>query len=229
MLGEINMKRCLRCNRTYWNDEFAFCLDDGTLLSAPYDPQKTLVLPSPNNTDLPPTEVSARNVTLDSVRTDKETVVTKSTSKRKRWNEESFFDNVEKTLKPVESARIRGLYKFSIDYADRVTWGTGSQRGTFNVGFNSLSPSKSLYTVFSNGNLDLNFAWLAGNEKANVIIQRFAQELGKLKGFNIPDDFGKKFISLYKDDWLPHSKDFIQAVLEVIPSTNDSNDQERER
>ncbi len=221
------MKRCLRCNRTYWNDEFAFCLDDGTLLSAPYDLQQTVVLPSPGNTDLPATEVSARNMTLDDVRIDKEAAA-QSTSKRRRWDEESFFDSVEKTLKPVESARIRGLYRFSVDYADRVTWGTGPKRGTFNVGFNSLSPSKSLYTVFSNGNLDLNFAWLADNEKADVIIQRFAEGLRKLKGFNIPDDFRKKFISLYKDNWLPHSKDFIQAVLEVIPSTKDSNEQERE-
>jgi hypothetical protein len=32
------MKRCPTCNRTYVSDDFTFCLDDGALLSASYDP-----------------------------------------------------------------------------------------------------------------------------------------------------------------------------------------------
>lgn len=34
------MKRCPTCHRTYADDAFTFCLEDGTLLSAPYDPEK---------------------------------------------------------------------------------------------------------------------------------------------------------------------------------------------
>jgi hypothetical protein len=34
------MKRCPKCNRTYADDAFTFCLEDGALLSAPYDPEK---------------------------------------------------------------------------------------------------------------------------------------------------------------------------------------------
>lgn len=33
------MKRCPKCNRTYADDGFTFCLEDGGLLSAPYDPE----------------------------------------------------------------------------------------------------------------------------------------------------------------------------------------------
>lgn len=70
------MKRCPKCNRTYADDAFTFCLEDGALLSAPYDPEKkeepistiqsggpppTAVLPA-NETggqELPPTIKSA--------------------------------------------------------------------------------------------------------------------------------------------------------------------------
>lgn len=45
------MKRCPTCNRTYPDDSFAFCLADGSLLSAPYDPQQTLVLPTQSQTN----------------------------------------------------------------------------------------------------------------------------------------------------------------------------------
>ena len=34
------MKRCPTCDRTYADDGFTFCLSDGALLSAPYDPAK---------------------------------------------------------------------------------------------------------------------------------------------------------------------------------------------
>jgi hypothetical protein len=41
------MKRCPACNRTYSDETFTFCLADGSLLSAPFDLEKTLVLQTP--------------------------------------------------------------------------------------------------------------------------------------------------------------------------------------
>jgi hypothetical protein len=43
------MKRCSQCGRTYPDDSLAFCLDDGSLLSAPYDPNATLRMSPPTN------------------------------------------------------------------------------------------------------------------------------------------------------------------------------------
>jgi len=40
------MKKCPTCDRTYADDTFSFCLADGALLSASYDPDATLVLRS---------------------------------------------------------------------------------------------------------------------------------------------------------------------------------------
>ena len=45
------MKRCPTCNRTYTDDTFSFCLADGTLLSAPYGSNITLVLPKAVNSN----------------------------------------------------------------------------------------------------------------------------------------------------------------------------------
>lgn len=45
------MKSCPACNRAYSDDSFTFCLDDGSLLSAPYDPQATLRIPPTRSTD----------------------------------------------------------------------------------------------------------------------------------------------------------------------------------
>jgi hypothetical protein len=50
------MKSCPICNRTF-EDSFSFCLVDGAVLSAPYDPQATLALPHSQRTEPPPTEI----------------------------------------------------------------------------------------------------------------------------------------------------------------------------
>jgi hypothetical protein len=51
------MKSCPECNRTFSDETLSFCLVDGAILSAPYDPQATLVIPEPRATEPPPTEV----------------------------------------------------------------------------------------------------------------------------------------------------------------------------
>lgn len=50
------MKTCPTCRRTF-EDTFTFCLADGSLLDAPFDPQATLAIPEARQTEPPPTEV----------------------------------------------------------------------------------------------------------------------------------------------------------------------------
>lgn len=45
------MKSCPTCNRTYPDDTLAFCLVDGSVLSAPYDPEATQSFQFPQNTE----------------------------------------------------------------------------------------------------------------------------------------------------------------------------------
>jgi hypothetical protein len=58
---QIIMKRCPACNRAYADDSLSFCLEDGSILSAPDEPNKTLQIPAPQNTDSILTKVSYRN------------------------------------------------------------------------------------------------------------------------------------------------------------------------
>ena len=51
------MKRCPKCNRTYPDDGFVFCLDDGALLSAPYDEKPDEPLSTIQTGGPPPTAV----------------------------------------------------------------------------------------------------------------------------------------------------------------------------
>jgi len=51
------MKQCPTCQRTYTDDTLAYCLDDGSVLAAAYDPQATQIIAPPRRTDPMPTAV----------------------------------------------------------------------------------------------------------------------------------------------------------------------------
>lgn len=52
------MKSCPTCNRTYPDDTLAFCLVDGSVLSAPYDPQTARPHSQPYGSEHPTVEMS---------------------------------------------------------------------------------------------------------------------------------------------------------------------------
>jgi hypothetical protein len=54
---ENKMKSCPSCNRTYSDDTITFCLVDGSVLSAPYDPNQTRRIPEPRTTQAAATEI----------------------------------------------------------------------------------------------------------------------------------------------------------------------------
>src|SRR5438128_8819414 len=51
------MKKCPTCNRTYSDDTLRFCLEDGSSLSAAYDPQTTQRMPARHGGDSQSTEI----------------------------------------------------------------------------------------------------------------------------------------------------------------------------
>ncbi len=62
------MKSCPTCNRTYPDDTLAFCLVDGSVLSAPYDPQTARPQTQPYGSEHPTIEMSnAASKTSDTI------------------------------------------------------------------------------------------------------------------------------------------------------------------
>lgn len=113
-----------------------------------------------------------------------------STGNRKKWDEESFFKDVKDKLKESEIKSIKILYEFSKG-AGQVSWGTGVKCGSFNPKFLKIS-IRSLYSVFSNGVLRINFGWLNDNESTEKYRDDFKRKLEKLKGFSIPNNYQRR-------------------------------------
>lgn len=139
-----------------------------------------------------------------------------SYSKRKKWNEGKFFKDAKDRLETDKVKKIRSLYSWVKEKESHITWGTGSQRGSFNPKFNHVS-QKSVFTVYSDGTLQLNFGWLnEPNESA-----KYAEQLGErlneeIKHFPISSNYMDEYISIPIEDWKSHLTEFINILEEVL-------------
>jgi hypothetical protein len=145
----------------------------------------------------------------------KEVGISTSVESRKKWDEESFFEDAKMKLKENEVKPIRILYEFSEENADQISWGTGAVRGSFNPKFSKIS-ARSLYTIFSDGTLRINFGWLDDNEMTQKYRENFKKELEKFEDFIIPNDYQNKWITVPIEKWGPKVNDFIKIVEDLI-------------
>lgn len=138
--------------------------------------------------------------------------ISTTSERRKKWDEESFFRNAAERLKQEEVQSVRDLYDFSKQNASQISWGTGAVRGSFNPKFDKISV-RSLYTVYSDGTLQLNFGWLHDNETT----KRYRDEFRKcLQGLLIPSDHQEDWASVPIDQWAPKLKNFENAVEDLL-------------
>jgi hypothetical protein len=79
--------------------------------------------------------------------------------------------------------------------------GTGIRKGSFSPKFDAIGP-KSIYSVYSDGRLDLNFRWLRHTESGRRAVTGLAKRLRET-GFILPDDPGEKFVGMRPEAWVP--------------------------
>jgi serine/threonine protein kinase len=130
------------------------------------------------------------------------------------WDEYSFFAEAGKRLKPYELEAVRRLYDYSIKSA-RVTWGSGAKKGTFNAKFDHVN-SKSVYSVATNGDLYLNFAWLSDSAAGAEAVRQLGQKLRRLRGFNLPDNYPEKYVTVPTARWIDQVDEFTGIIDDVV-------------
>jgi hypothetical protein len=138
------------------------------------------------------------------------------TGERRHWDEASFFANAREKqgLGEQQLAAVQKLYEFSKKHADELTWGTGKTRGSFNPKFQHIS-NKSLYSVYSDGTLSLNFGWL-DDEKASEYRETLSREFPRITGLTISN--GGPYPVVPISQWTNAVDKVIQAFNQVIDS-----------
>jgi len=130
---------------------------------------------------------------------------------RRRWDRASYFLDAASKLTPEQVNAVESLLDFCLSLGCEVTWGTGIQRGSFNVKEPSICP-RSILTCYSNGDLTFNLFWLHGSELALHAQSRLRELAGKR--LNLPTGTEDRPITI--DYWLPRSQEVIEMVREVL-------------
>lgn len=147
----------------------------------------------------------------------KKRVVPVSKGERKRWDEGSFFKDVKDQLAAEVNEALRKLYGFSKKNANEISWGRGAKSGTFNAKFHSISV-KSVYTVWTNGHLTINFGWLDDNEYALQWREQLRKELKKINSIreHIPEMCDRKYPVIPPEAWTPVVDEFIITMRKLL-------------
>lgn len=111
--------------------------------------------------------------------------------RRRKWTKEEFFEALRQHLEPGTLATIENLYEWAEDTADRVWFGTGTETGSFTFHYLKEGRTISVFTVYTNGKLSLNYGWLS-RQLDKKILEEFHRRITEISTFrHIPAGFSR--------------------------------------
>jgi hypothetical protein len=141
--------------------------------------------------------------------------VSSTSQPTRRWDEDTFFQDLEKRVEDPKCRKaIRDLYEFSKLNQGNIGWGRGVERGSFSPRFEGVA-QRSVFSVFSDGVLTLNFEWLHDDERTEKLIEGFAERLKVLPGIVIPQNYQKN-INLKPEKWCPVLQGILAALNNLL-------------
>lgn len=111
--------------------------------------------------------------------------------RRRKWTEEEFFETLRKKVEPDVVTIIENLYDWAENTADRVWLGTGVETGSFTFHYLKGGRTISVFSVYTNGKLSLNYGWLS-SQVGKEVLEEFHRRVTEIPTFRrIPADFSK--------------------------------------
>jgi len=145
----------------------------------------------------------------------KKEVAASSKGVRRKWDEQSFFADAERVLDSQCLMAVRTLYDFCKAKGVDIGWGTGSSRGSYSPRFKGIA-QRSLFSVFSDGTLNLNFGWLNENKVEEGNRDKLAEYLRHIPDLAIPNDYRETWPSQDAKKWCPNVNAIIRTLEQLL-------------
>jgi len=114
-----------------------------------------------------------------------------SGSRRRKWTEQEYFDKLEETVDDNTLQVVKGIFEWCKSSADRVWFGTGVETGSFTFHYLKDGTTVSVFTIYTNGKLMLNYGWLLPNFGREFVKALHERITGIPTFKRIPEDFSK--------------------------------------
>lgn len=145
----------------------------------------------------------------------KRTVTVTTGASRKKWDRASFFADAESRLVPEDVKVMQTLLDQALALGCEVSWGTGSHRGSFNIKEPTICP-RSLFSVYSDGNLNFNSSWLNGSDTAERGRDVLKDLLSNTVGLKVPEYYRQRTPPYAISEWGTGVHLLIQALKELV-------------
>jgi hypothetical protein len=134
---------------------------------------------------------------------------------RRRWDKDAFFKDAAARLTDADVAAITVVFDSAVAGGWELRWGTGKKSGSFSVMDPALC-QRSLLTVYSTGELSLNFKWLNENDRETAVRDRFIALA--VERLHLPkSDYRDQHKYLKIHEWRRHSA-AIAGILRELAS-----------
>ncbi len=108
----------------------------------------------------------------------------------KKWDEVSFFAEIERRCGSEVTSVAREIYEWTKKHLPDIRWGKGKVYGSFTGSDTAAGISTRLFTVWSNGLIEIPFAELRSKPPFDVeaTCQELLQRLNHIAGVNLPSN-----------------------------------------
>lgn len=106
----------------------------------------------------------------------------------KQWDEASFFFDLETKKGTVDVTVARNILEWSKARNLRIWWGKGKQHGSFFPILDYNDVTYSLFAVWTNGGVELQFQWMKPPFEVEQKRMELLHRLNAIEGISIPPD-----------------------------------------
>lgn len=140
---------------------------------------------------------------------------------RRKWDEASFWREVDDKLDTKKAQAIRKIYDWATQNANEVNWGTGAVRGSFSPRFTDISPI-SFISVYSDGSLQISYGYLPEDIGLRKRLRdTLAQHVNVTGVTDLSDDDLGRWPSMTPDFVQANTDEIITALSEFVENKHD--------
>ena len=133
-----------------------------------------------------------------------------SSEPQRKWNEDAFIKQAKEYLSAEKAIKLEKFINFLKEHCDEIKGGRG-EKASLNFVFKKLSPTRSLFTLWADGRLTINFGW---HKKYAEKIKKALEKA--LPDYKFPNDYYKKWLTIPFNSW---SKNMEQICTSIISLT----------
>lgn len=145
--------------------------------------------------------------------------VSVTTGQRRKWDKDSFFSEARDRLSEFEFTAVKRLFDKSQELKCEFSWGTGKISGSFSAKWSHLG-QYSVYSVFSNGSITINYGSLKNTPEQLEFIAFLKDELKNRVDLAAPIDYERRYPNYKIDQWAIKADkllEVLESMLEKYP------------